>query len=77
MKGDSRVDPRDLHIPLVLLAAAPNEVAFVCGRAGASQAINEEEDDDGPQLNELHYDTCLILLHDDDDEVEVRYAREG
>ena len=47
MNGDSRVDPRDLHIPPVLLAAAPKEVAFVCGRAGASQAINEEEDDDG------------------------------
>ena len=47
MKGDSRVDPRDLHIPPALLAAAPKEVAFVCGRAGASQAINEEEDDDG------------------------------
>ena len=44
---DSRVDPRDLHTPPVLLAAAPKEVAFVCGRAGASQAINEEEDDDG------------------------------
>ena len=46
-EGDSRVDPRDLRIPPVLLAAAPKEVAFVCGRAGASQAINEEEDDDG------------------------------
>ena len=46
-EGDSRVDPRDLHIPPVLLAAAPKEVAFVCGRAGASQAIKEEEDDDG------------------------------
>ena len=46
-EGDSRVDPRDLPIPPVLLAAAPREVAFVCGRAGASQAINEEEDDEG------------------------------
>ena len=46
-EGDSRVDPRDLPIPPVLLAAAPREVAFVCGRASASQAINEEEDDEG------------------------------
>ena len=41
------MDPCDLHIPLVLLAAAPKEVAFVCGRASASEAINEEEDDEG------------------------------
>ena len=46
-EGDSRVDPRDLPIPPVLLTAAPREIAFVCGRAGASQAINEEEDDEG------------------------------
>ena len=36
-----------MPIPPVLLAAAPKEVAFVCGRASASQAIDEEEDDEG------------------------------
>ena len=46
-EGDSRLDPLDLNIPPILLTTAAKEVAFVCGRASASDAINEEEDDEG------------------------------
>ena len=46
-EGGSPVDPCALRISPVLLATAPKEVAFVCGHASASQAINEEEDDEG------------------------------
>ena len=46
-EGDSRVDHYDLRIPPVLLANAAKEVAFVCGRASATDALNEEEDDEG------------------------------
>ena len=41
------MDPSDLRIPPVVLATAAKEVAFVCGRASAADALNEEEDDEG------------------------------
>ena len=44
---DASPDPVDLGIPPILLRDAAKEVAFVCGRASASDAINEEEGDEG------------------------------
>ena len=41
------MDLSELRIPPVLLATAAKEVAFVCGRASATDALNEEEDDEG------------------------------
>ena len=44
---DGCPDPIDLGLPPILMRDAAKEVAFVCGRASASDAINEEEDDEG------------------------------